>query len=787
MLGTCPLRICSRFAMMLLVFTTHLLQAQNQNISGTVFSGATHTPVSQAEIFLRPGNYGTTTNEAGYFQFTGVPSGKYEIFVKHLGCNDYSKTIQLNTGENPELKIYLQPDIRTIEGIEVFEESLEQEPYVTQQISGKTIQRLPARDVGEFIRSEPNVSGIRKGGGNIDPVIRGFKFAQLNVQNNTGLKIEGGCPNRMDPAASHIDVNDISRIEILKGPYALRYGPSFGGVLNLVTEKARPFEKFSVQLRAVKGWETNWNGDKEHITVLGGNRNIYFAITGNHHKYGNYSAGNGREIKSSFRKYNYAFELGLSPWQHHELRLNFKESFGRDIRFPALPMDEREDNTRLMSANYRFLNPGKKVRSIHAKIYRSAVNHEMDNKWRPFSDTVVAISTIDALNQGGRIDLGLKTRKGILHTGLDFEQILKDGRRVKNLILQPGLPQKTEDLWSNARIENLGLFAEYKFELNQKWDIVTSGRLDFNSASSDPMQLLNMAGGEMYSNDSVNSDFTNLSLSAGIIYKPSESWKLSTAVGRGVRNPDMVERFIILLPIGYDNYDYLGNPQLKPENNHQADLTLEFSHPQAGLFKANGFLSLVTDYITGIKLPPSQIMPQTKDVLGVKEFQNIDKAWLYGFEFTWHSPAGYQPGGSLTAAYTAGTNPEAVKYIVENGQVVGSEIVKNDPLPEIPPLEVNLKLHYRMLENTLVPEIRIRMVAAQNRVSQAFDEQKTPGFVIAGFNTRYDFNDILTVAAGVNNIFDKAYYEHLNRRIIGSREPLFEPGRIFYLNLILNI
>ena len=31
-------------------------------------------------------------------------------------------------------------------------------------------------------------------------------------------------------------------------------------------------------------------------------------------------------------------------------------------------------------------------------------------------------------------------------------------------------------------------------------------------------------------------------------------------LGRGVRSPNMVERYITLLPVGFDRYDYLGYP-----------------------------------------------------------------------------------------------------------------------------------------------------------------------------------------------------------------------------------
>ncbi|MFP4470492.1 MAG: TonB-dependent receptor domain-containing protein [Bacteroidales bacterium] len=762
-------------------------QQKTGSISGKVFSGENRNPLVHAEVVLESAGMGATSSQQGAFIIEQVPAGDYSLMVKHMGYQTAKRKVQVREGADTCIEIILQPDVKVIPGVEILGEGMDYGPYVKEVIPKQKIQSLPARDVGEFLRSEPNVSGIRKGGGNIDPVIRGFKFSQLNVQNNTGQKIEGGCPNRMDPATSHIDIHDITRIEILKGPYALRYGPSFGAVLNLVTEKARPFESFQINATAARGWESNWNGNKEHLTVLGGGQRVYFALSGNRQSYGNYQAGNGQEIKSSFEKYNYTAELGFRPWDHHEMLLTYKRSQGFDVRFPALPMDEREDRTTLMSATYKYLNPGNTLRSIEAKIYNSHVHHEMDNKWRSFLDTVVAVSIIDALNRGGRADVGFASEKSNLHTGFDYEYISKDGERLKNLILQPGLPVKTEDVWNDAFIRNLGLFAEYRFDQTDKTEWILSGRVDFNSAGSAPMALYSMSGSEMYYDDRVDSDFTNVSLSAGASHHFSETLTLNFALGRGVRNPDMVERFIILLPLGYDNYDYLGNPQLKPEKNHQADLSLTVNEKHLGKIRLNGFFSYVTDFITGIKLPPSQVMPQSKDVLGVKQFQNIDQAYLYGFELGWHSPMQHPLGGTLTASYTTGVNPETVKYIVENGQVVDSETVENDPLPEIPPLEANLSIHFRMFNNTLVPEARLRAVASQKRISEAYDEPATPGFITTGISIKYLFNDMLTLAGGVSNLFDKTYYEHLNRRIIGSRAPLYEPGRIFHLNVILNI
>jgi iron complex outermembrane recepter protein len=241
------------------------------------------------------------------------------------------------------------------------------------------------------------------------------------------------------------------------------------------------------------------------------------------------------------------------------------------------------------------------------------------------------------------------------------------------------------------------------------------------------------------------------------------------------------------MPVQYDSYDYLGNPQLKPENNYQADASFKFLNPNLGSLSVGGFFSLVTDYIIGKVVPPSVIKPSTQGAPGVKQFSNTDKVYLTGFEVSYQSPTAKKWGLLANVAATYGTEPEAVKYIVSGGQVVGEETVKNDPLPEIPPLEGSVQFSYKFFRDKLVPRIQVRLVSEQNRISQSYGEQKTPGFITAAASVSYAPCKFASLVGGVENIFDTQYYEHLNRRIVGSTERLYEPGRVFYLTFIFRI
>jgi iron complex outermembrane receptor protein len=409
----------------------------------------------------------------------------------------------------------------------------------------------------------------------------------------------------------------------------------------------------------------------------------------------------------------------------------------------------------------------------------------MDNKNRPFSDTVVAVSTIHARNTGGKAGINFNVGGAKMEGGGDYENIYKDGERIKYMIMQPNLPKKYKDLWNQAHIDNLGLFAEYQ-KLGPHIDWVVSARVDFNSATSDPLYRSSMSGDVVYTNEDTKSQYTNFSFSGGITWHISDKSNLAASLGRGVRSPDMTERYIILLPVGYDRYDYLGNPQLKPEANHEFDLGYRFNGKKAGMLEASVFFSYVTNFITGEVVPPSEIKPQTKGVLGVKRFTNEDQAFLTGFEISYLSSPNFDWLVRFNVAYTMGWNPEAHVTQITDGEVI-EETIANDPLPEIPPLEMNITFGWRFFENRFIPEVSLRYAADQNRISEAYGEQTTPSFTIINLDLQYRFNNYLSVFAGVKNVFNTTYYEHLNRRVIGSMQPLYEPGRVFYANLIFNL
>jgi iron complex outermembrane receptor protein len=783
------------FLMLVFLFTALLATSQDLGgVQGVVRDSHTGALIEQAEVLISPLEKGVVSNDKGEYSIKGIKAGSYTLYVKHLGYSKFAKEIHIEGGRIIELDIALNVDIKELLAVEIRDDKIDNHAYSKVVIKEAEIEQRPVRDIGDYLREIPNLYAVRKGGANLDPVIRGFKFSQLNVQVDDGLRMEGGCPNRMDPTTSHVEAGDIEAIEVLKGPFALRYGPVMGGVINMHTSSPRPFEKFQIHVKANLGYESNWNGQREHITVYGGGKKVFFSFSGNNSNYGSYTDGDGNLIRSSFRKFGYNGKLGFALADNHKIILSYSEFYARNVDFPALPMDERADNTKLYSMDYSANNVSKTIESIHVKAYLSDVDHTMDNKERGFSDTVSAVSQILARRYGYRAEFGLNTNKNShLFVGTDMYGIDKDGDRVKTMVgqypMMGKVPVKIEDLWNKAHIYNYGLFAEYRYNKNL-WEGVAAARVDFNSAYSDSISLTNMMKKDLIGTpaDSTKSSFVNISFNLGLTRKINEDMSIGMSFGRGVRSANMIERFIILLPVGYDNFEYLGNPNLLPEANNEFDLVYKYNNQKLGGIELTAFYSIVQNYIGGTYLPPAVQKPLTQGVLGVKKFDNLGTAKLYGLEFSYATPLRYKWRVSYTAALTKGTiNEVEVQEFDANGNITGSKMVNNDPLGEIPPMNMNLAFSYKLYDSKLVPALNFRYSAAQNNISTAMQELTTPSFSLLDISLKYKHNENLTVVGGINNVFDKAYYEHLNRRVLGTDSRIYEPGRVFYVNLIFNI
>lgn len=687
------------------------------------------------------------------------------------------------------------PDtIITLKGIEIREKAIQSIQPLTI-IENALMERTSVVDMGEILRSQPNISGIRRGGYAVDPVVRGFRYSQINISLDEGIRIEGGCPNRMDPVLAHIQPGDIQRLEVAYGPYQLKYGPTLGSSIRVTTRKENLFSYRKIQVTSLSGYDAGRNGFRQHLALWGSSGNAFYRVSGGYMNYGNYTDGNGREWNTGFTKYGYSADAGIRFAKLQQLELSYKGSFSRDVLFPALPMDETADNTNILSAVYTIRNPNQTDDLIKIAAHHSMVYHEMDNSRRPQYSIIVppnlglmqAVARVDARSSGFRITKQKKFNKYTLEGGYDIQHTYKDGNRFVKMIMQMDgqefISERTVSLWKNARSLNNGLFAGIS-TLDNPLQLSATLRTDLNHSNSGDTLFIEKNGQIYYDAKPTTQAFW--SLSANAAWQFTEYWKLSLGLGRGVRSPDLSELYIQFLATGFDRYDYLGNPELKPEVNYQADFMLEYSDEVLHFF-SNIFRSDIRNFISGLFLPPSVARPQSMGAPGVKQFENMKQAIFYGFESGLSAEPLTGMKVSLNVGYTYAYFPGIEKILLENGQAIGTEMLINDPVPEMPALESNFRFSYLFSGWYLEPSLEIRAVASQKQVSEASYEAVTPGYIISNFGLAWQPLKSIRIMAGVNNLFNKAYYDHLNRRIIGTGGNFYEPGRSVFVNLKITI
>jgi len=108
--------------------------------------------------------------------------------------------------------------------------------------------------------------------------------------------------------------------------------------------------------------------------------------------------------------------------------------------------------------------------------------------------------------------------------------------------------------------------------------------------------------------------------------------------------------------------------------------------------------------------------------------------------------------------------------------------IRDEDVAEIPPLRVRLALRYDT--GVYFGELEGIASATQDRVDSDLGESKTSGWGIVNLKVGGERGNLRAVA-GVENLFDKFYYEHLSylRDPFSTGVRIPEPGRSLYVTL----
>ncbi len=744
-----------RVSLILLMFIGLVSFGQTQFIKGKIINKETNNAIEYATIKLLNSKKYATSNKIGEFQINAQIGSKVEI--SHLSYKTKIVELQNNGIVALELvQLELNEIIVNANPLQDISQSI---------VINETDKRISQpRSVGSLFRDIKGFGISKKGAYASEPVFRAFRHEQLNVQYDGGMKVLNACPNRMDPITTHIIPEEIEKIEIVKGPFTVRFGQNFGGIINLVSKNPSKNKK-GIHGSAEGGYESNGNNLVSGASIVYIEDKYDVQFNGSYRDFGDYKDGNGETVPSSFRTTDYSVKVGLNPTEKQRFQFSWRQSFGRDIKHAGLPMDSGFDDSLLAGIKYKFKNISDKVESFTANVFYSYVDHFMTNAGRSNFMMVDAQSPVESWTYGGKAEFVFNiSDNSRLFTGIDANLIERKGNRTRIVKMMNGVmlptPKVFEDkIWQDASLNDVGLFAEGKFKVADFTTLTVGTRADFISTSiTDPALDFEALYGDSISDETE----INISGNASVKYQKN-GFQTQLAIGRGVRTASMLERYINHFTVGVDPYEYVGNPNLKPEINNQLELSFlkKFKTIEIG---ASVFHSFLEDYILAKVNSdiPRKFMATTPPIVS-KQFVNIDKASQTGIEFSFKVKASDKISFTSDVSYTRAENKDF-----------------DEPLAQIPPLMANLGMKFE--EKYYWLSLNSRLVGKQSRVSDSFMEQETPGFGTLDFRIGLEPFKGFTIGAAVLNIFDKIYYEHLNFSYKNSNTlsgKIYEPGRNF--------
>ena len=619
-------------------------------------------------------------------------------------------------------------------------------------------------DVSEALMISPDTSALLKkapganvnGNGPLTGIAqyRGMYGSRIAASID-GMQLSPAGPNSMDPPLSYAAAGQLESLEIYRGIVSVAAAQeSIGGAIEAYTRHGEYSETAQFQLGGqVIGSAQSINGGSHLNAILNGaNQNHRIKIAAMTDAGDDAEFPGGEITPSEYERQRYDIGYGFRSGSH-SLQLDYTYSDTGETGTAALPMDINYIEGELLSLDYGY-TPHSDL-NVQASIYGSKLDHgmtnyhlrqaPMPNMWRQ--------NIADADNLGFKLDVGITDDNGSWAVGIDgFSS------QHNSDIDNPNNPMFFVDNFNNAEREIIGAFLErrqnwgaLRAEFGLRYNYVTMDAGEVNATPAMMMPPAQMLRDAFNNADRKQTD-NNIDLVAKAWYRVSETTSLHAGIAQKHRSPSYQERYL-WLPLQAtaglaDGFTYTGNIELDPEVSNQLEFGIDFSND---VFTASPriFYHRVDDYIQGT---PSMVAPAVMMVRMMNastgssnpdplQFNNVD-AELYGFDMDWLLSLSEHWSVSGIINYVRGKRDDI-----------------DDNLYRIAPPNTSIRVNYRA--HQWAASIESVLYASQENVSETNSEKETAGYALVNLNGSWQVTQDLLLAAGVDNLFDKKYEDHL--------------------------
>lgn len=752
-----PLKILLFFYLSQPLLAQYELQGQVSEPTG---------PVVGATVLLLPDSLVQTTDEQGQFSFSHLSAGNYTLQLSYIGFKQIRQSVQVP--QSAPLSLSLKEEASVLNEVEIHEH---QEDDANRSLSKERLDEsfFEGQAAGTFAERLSLLAGVQAqtvGVGVARPVIRGFSGNRITV-NRYGIKQEG-----QQWARDHgleVDPFSLKRVELLRGPGALRYGSdALGGVINILPPRLIPANQleFSSQVQ-YKSNNAHWASSH----ALSFHKGAFFGhVRFSHQDFGDYRVPaesfiyNGFELpifnqrlkNTAGQERNMEATLGvqrekwLMRWSlsRYGLKMGlFSGAVGRPRSYTVAPDESARDidlpyqNVAHWNATWNgdFHLSSSRLLQVHLG-YQDNLRRE--HSFPGFHNS----NPLDSSDLALQLRLQSVQLRAVVEEDLPHEQRLEYGLSWQQ---QWNNRQGFEFLLPDFQTQRAGLFGVYYWQPHKKHRLSGGLRLDYglnNTASFE--QLQQGDDGNLYWNlraAAQEKHFFNYAASLG--------WNMQIRPQRSILRAQFSKSFRIPYPnetssngIHHGSFRHeIGQPDLDSEQGYQFDLSWEIN---SGKWQSewSAFANYIDDYIYLSPSAQFSTLPEAGQIFRYEQHN----AFFTGGEWSWKWEA--FKSLKLEQAYELVWN-----YNLETGFA----------LPFTPPASILSQVNYTFkkgfLENSYVG-ISHRYWAAQQWLAR--NEQATPSahllHIAVGGELRLA-RTAITWQLQCRNLLNTPYLNHLSR------------------------
>ncbi|MFN8277913.1 MAG: TonB-dependent receptor, partial [Chitinophagales bacterium] len=513
-----------------------------------------------------------------------------QVMVSYLSYQTYTDTLQPNTSKVFGMVKQFNNTEEVVVTGQYLPNATRNSVYEVKVLTEKDFRTRGASNLREALQGNLNIDATQDAVFGSGISLQGISGEGVKIMVD-GVPLVGRLDGKLD--LSQISLSNIEKVEIVKGPLSVVYGTdAMGGVINLITKSGQQ-DKYSVNLKAYYETVGQYN-----IELNGGVhwKKSQFYLSGSRNFFDGFSAIDTSRHKDWRPKEQYTADLKYS-YTASRFRISTTLSFFRELMLDrgnlvpgttyAFDQHFTSYRPRATVAGTVFIKDFSQVdfTAGYSGFIRFLNNYTKDLNTmveKPRKDESQDTAFYHQLTARATYTVSTKKQKASFQFGIDLNQ-----EWTKQLRITDG----------SAEMGDFAAFAGLRWKPVPQFEIQPAARISYNTRFRTPI-------------------VPSLNIKSEVA-----PWlTLRASYGLGYRSPSLKELF---LQFKDSNHDINGNTNLKPEQGHNVQASVDFTFnikKHQIKWMNSGFFNLINNKID-LALTNAYTSPVTYQYFNLKSYR----------------------------------------------------------------------------------------------------------------------------------------------------------------------